>query len=97
MLGIFCVGSFSALSYSNVELTVFDQPVLDAFDDTIGTYGLAIVSTIFLTAITWFMDKDAIIEQINQQSRIKIPKQTITIARFVLPAITIFTIISTLL
>jgi len=96
MIGIFCVGSFSALSYSNVELTVFDKPVLDTFDDTIGTYGLAIVSTVFLVAITWFMDKDIILGQINQQSRIKIPKQTITIARFVLPAITIIAIVSTI-
>jgi len=94
--GIFSIGMLSAISYSNMEFSVFGMPLLDLFDTAVGTYGLAVISTIFLSAVTWFMDKDALVNQINQQSKIKIPKESITVARFVLPAITIIAIISTL-
>ncbi|MDX1596361.1 MAG: hypothetical protein R3327_05415, partial [Nitrosopumilaceae archaeon] len=71
------------------------KPVLDIFDESVGTYGLAIVSTIFLTAVTWFMDKEELVKQINQKSLVKISPKTIMVARFVLPALTIIAIVTT--
>ena len=94
-IGIFSVGLLSALSYSSLELTVFGKPILDMFDESVGTYGLAIISTIFLTAVTWFMDKKELAKQINQKSLVKIPPKIISVARFVLPALTIIAIVTT--
>ena len=91
------VGSFSAFSYSSANLELFDEPILDLFDKYFGTYGLSISGIIFVVIITWFMDRQKILEQINLNSRIKIPSSVITLVKFIFPTLVIVSIIFTIL
>lgn len=79
------VGVFSALSYSPIKLAVWDMLVFDFMDTVFGTYGITISAMMFVTIVSWFMDKDKLMEHIRLGSNLKIPHTLIYIARFVLP------------
>lgn len=87
------IGIFSALSYSPIKLAVGGMPVFDFMDTMFGTYGITISAIIFVTIVSWFMDKRSLLEHIQQGSRIKIPYMLIYFARFVLPTAIAVTII----
>lgn len=88
---------FSAMSYSPVKFTVGGQdkmiPFLDVVDSWFGTHGLAISAAIFVIAVTWFMDKKIIMQQVNLNSPIKLPIWVLIIVKFALPALIISTVI----
>jgi NSS family neurotransmitter:Na+ symporter len=89
------VGVFSALSYSPIKLAVWDMPVFDFMDSVFGTYGITISAMMFVTIVSWFMDKKKLVEHIKLGSSIKVPYFLFYLARFVLPvAIAITTILS---
>jgi NSS family neurotransmitter:Na+ symporter len=79
------VGVFSALSYSPIKLAVWNILVFDFMDMVFGTYGITISAMMFVTVVSWFMDKDKLMEHIRLGSSLKIPNALIHIARFVLP------------
>lgn len=87
------VGVFSALSYSPVRLEIGSVPVFDFMDLVFGTYGITISAMIFVTIVSWFIDKEKLLEHIRQGSRIKIPYFLFYFARFVLPVAIAVTII----
>lgn len=89
------VGSFSALSYSSANFSVFNMPVFDIMDTYFGTYGLSISAIVFIVVITWFMDRKKILEQVNLNSRVKMPEAVITIVKFVFPSLVIASIVLT--
>jgi NSS family neurotransmitter:Na+ symporter len=95
---VLAFGMFSALSYSPIKLTVGEQdqtiPFLDLVDSWFGTHGLAISAAIFVIAVTWFMDKKIIMQQLNLNSPIKLPFWVLTVVKFVLPVLIISTVIS---
>ncbi|NIP62364.1 MAG: sodium-dependent transporter [Nitrosopumilaceae archaeon] len=90
-------GIFSALSYSSANLQLFGSPILDLLDTYFGTYGLAISGIVFIVIITWFMDRRKILEQINLNSRIKIPDSAFSIIKFTFPALVILSILFTII
>jgi NSS family neurotransmitter:Na+ symporter len=87
------VGVFSALSYSPINLAVWDMPVFDFMDSVFGTYGITISAMMFVTIVSWFMDKKKLVEHIQLGSSIKIPYFLFYLARFVLPVAIAVTII----
>jgi NSS family neurotransmitter:Na+ symporter len=89
------VGTLSALSYSSFEFQLFETPFLDLMDTYFGTFGLSIASVVLITIVTWYMDKKKIIEQFNQNSRIKFPPVLIEITKYVLPGIVVISILFT--
>jgi NSS family neurotransmitter:Na+ symporter len=89
------VGTLSALSYSSFECQLFETPFLDLMDTYFGTFGLSIASIVLITIVTWYMDKKKIIEQFNQNSRIKFPPVLIEITKYVLPGIVVISILFT--
>ena len=91
------VGTFSALSYSSVKLSLFNIPVFDIMDTYFGTYGLSISAVVFILIITWFMDKRKLLEQVNLNSRVKMPPSIITVVKFLFPALVIGSIIFTIM
>lgn len=90
-------GSFSVLSYSKAKLQLFGSPILDILDTNFGTYGLAISGIIFIVIVAWFMDKRKIREQINLNSRIKIPNSIFPLIKFVFPTLVVLSILFTII
>lgn len=87
------VGVFSALSYSPIQLAIAGIAVFDFMDLVFGTYGITISAMIFVTIVSWFMNKRTLLEHIQQGSRIKIPYFLFYFARFILPVAIAITII----
>ncbi len=88
------VGFFALLSYTPAKLSLAGMRVLDFMDLFIGSYGLEISATLFVVAATWYMNKKELLEQINQNSRIKLPSWIVQIIKFVLPILVITVMIS---
>ena len=89
------VGSFSALSYSSAKLELFGKPIFDLMDTAFGTYGLSISAIVFIVIVTWFMDRKKILEQVNLNSRAKMPNLIISLVKFIFPTLVIASIVFT--
>ena len=87
----------SALSYSSVDLKIFETAVFDLVDRWFGTYGIALAAALFTVAVTWFMDRKQLMEQINAHSPVRFPGWTLSVVRFALPALIIATVLSQIL
>ncbi len=90
------LGLPSALSYSPLNLSIFGIPVLDAFDWIFGTIALAISATLMVVAVAWFMCREEVMEQVNMNSRLRIPSRLLDIARILLPSMIIATLLKIL-
>lgn len=91
------VGFFALLSYTPAKLSIAGMRILDFMDLFIGSYGLEISATLFVVAATWFMNKKELLEQINQNSRVKLPLFMVQIIKFVLPILVITVMIASIL
>jgi NSS family neurotransmitter:Na+ symporter len=89
------VGSFSVLSYSPAKLELFGKPIFDLMDTAFGTYGLSISAIVFIVIVTWFMDRKKILEQVNLNSRAKMPNVIISLVKFIFPTLVIASIVFT--
>ncbi|MEO9365165.1 MULTISPECIES: sodium-dependent transporter [Candidatus Nitrosocaldus] len=90
------LGIPSALSYSPVHLSISSMPALDVFDWIFGTIALAVSATLMAVAVAWFMNRDEIMEQVNMNSRIRIPSRMLDLVRILLPAMIIATLLKIL-
>ncbi|MEM4351723.1 MAG: hypothetical protein QXN13_07105, partial [Candidatus Nitrosocaldus sp.] len=90
------LGIPSALSYSPVHLSIYSMPVLDAFDWIFGTIALAVSATLMAVTVAWFINRDEIMEQVNMNSRIRIPSRMLDLVRILLPAMIIATLLKIL-
>jgi NSS family neurotransmitter:Na+ symporter len=90
------LGIPSALSYSPMRLSVSDVPFLDAFDWMFGTIALAVSAALMAIVFSWFVEKDKIMEQVNMNSRIRIPSTMLYIVRIFLPVMIIATLVKIL-
>ena len=86
-LALFAVGLPSALSYSPMNLQLFNTLFLDLMDSGFGVYGITISELIFVVVVTWFVDKKKILENINATSKIKIPSYAIIIIKYATPIV----------
>jgi len=91
------LGIPSALSYSPIRLSISELPFLDAFDWVFGTIALAVSATLMAIVFSWFIDKYKIMEQVNMNSRIRIPFIMLYIVRVFLPIMIIATLVKILL
>jgi len=64
-------------------------------DTAFGTYGLSISAIVFIVIVTWFMDRKKILEQVNLNSRAKMPNLIITLVKFIFPTLVIASIVFT--
>jgi len=93
---LLAVGSFSVLSYSPAKLELFGKPIFDLMDTAFGTYGLSISAIVFIVIVTWFMDRKKILEQVNLNSRAKMPNVIISLVKFIFPTLVIASIVFTI-
>jgi len=91
------LGIPSALSYTPLRLSISNMLLLDAFDWVFGTIALAVSATLMAIVFSWFIDKDKIMEQVNMNSRIRIPFIMLYIVRVFLPIMIIATLVKILL
>jgi neurotransmitter:Na+ symporter, NSS family len=94
---VIIAGLPSALSYSQINLSLNNIPILDIVDSAFGTYGISISAAIFSVIVTWYIDKKKLIEQANLYSnssnKIKIPENIVQLIKFGLPILITLTII----
>jgi NSS family neurotransmitter:Na+ symporter len=76
--GVFVLGSFSALSYSPLDLAIAGRPVLDLVDESVGTYALPISALLIAVVFVWAADLEAISVDLGP---------LYPIVRFVVPAV----------
>jgi SNF family Na+-dependent transporter len=86
---VLIAGLPSALSYSQINLSINNIPILDIVDSAFGTYGIAISAAIFSVIVTWFIDKEKLIDQANlyinnSNIKIKIPEKIVHLIKFAL-------------
>lgn len=93
---VVAVGIPSALSYSAVDIKVFDIPFLDFMDRLFGTYGIIISELVFVIVVVWFIDKKKILEHANASSKLNMPQNVISAIKYVVPVVIIFVIMSSL-
>ena len=91
---VMAVGLPSALSYSQLDLKVFGILFLDLMDHVFGIYGITISELVFVVIVTWFINKKKILEHVNASSKLNIPQNVITIIKYLIPPVIVFTIIS---
>ncbi|HET6517226.1 MAG TPA: sodium-dependent transporter [Nitrosopumilaceae archaeon] len=91
---IVAIGLPSAFSYSPLDIKVFDTLFLDFMDSLFGIYGITISELVFVVIVTWFIDKKKILEHANASSKLNLPQNVITIVKYAIPSIIIFTLIS---
>ena len=96
-IALLVVGSFSALSYSPVELEIGDSKILDFMDENFGSIGLSVSAIILITIITWGVKKSDIIEELNISSKIQFSNNIIYYARIILPITVAITLIASFL
>jgi neurotransmitter:Na+ symporter, NSS family len=90
-------GLLPALSYSSLNLHIWDIAFFDLYDIVFGTYGIAISGAIFSVIATWFVDKRRLLEEVNMKSPFKVPVWVLTIVKFLMPTLIIATILSQIL
>jgi NSS family neurotransmitter:Na+ symporter len=79
------LGLPSALSYSGFDITLFGKPFLDSMDIIFGCLLAPICALSLCLVISWFWNPRLLMEEINKNSRIKIPFAMIYLLRYVIP------------
>jgi len=57
---------------------------------------LSISAIMFIVIVTWFMDRKKILEQVNLNSRVKMPIVIISLVKFIFPTLVIASILFTI-
>jgi len=91
------VGLPSALSYCGFDIQLIGMPFLDGLDLIFGTYVALISAVIICLLVSWSLEPEILIDEINKNSRVTIPVQTIWLLRVVIPVVITVLIISSLL
>jgi len=89
-------GGIITLSYTPANLELFEMPLLDLMDLIIGTYGLLISGAVFIVIVTWFIDIEKFLVEINIGSRIKLSHRMFKVIKFVFPTVLILAMVLTL-
>ena len=82
---VLLLGVPSALSYSRVGLQVLQMPVLDLMDPLFGTFAIILAALFISVAATWFVKKEVIVNQINQNARWQHGEQIFALIKFFIP------------
>ncbi len=90
------LGIPSALSYSPLRLSISNIPFLDVFDWVFGTIALAASATLMAVVLSWLIEGKRIVEQVNMNSRIKVPIVMVYIVRIFLPVMIVATLVKIL-
>ncbi len=82
---VLLLGVPSALSYSQVGLQVLQMPVLDLMDPLFGTFAIILAALFISVSATWFVKKEVIVNQINQNARWQHGEQIFALIKFFIP------------
>jgi neurotransmitter:Na+ symporter, NSS family len=91
------MGTFSALSYSPVHLTLFGEPVLDRMDSIFGTYGLMLSALATTIVIFWVGKPETIAAEIGAGARGFAGRAVIFVGRYLATGAIVATLLATLL
>ncbi|MCH7568511.1 MAG: sodium-dependent transporter [Nanoarchaeota archaeon] len=81
------IGLPSALSYSGFNITLLGRPFLDSMDIIFGSFLAPIGAISLCIAIGWFWDSKKLLNEINKNSKIKIPYLMIYLVKYVIPIV----------
>ncbi len=90
------LGIPSALSYAPLRISISNIPFLDVLDWVFGTIALAVSATLMAITFSWFIEGKRIVEQVNMNSRIKVPIALLYIVRIFLPVMIVATLVKIL-
>jgi len=82
---VLLLGVPSALSYSRVGLQVLQMPVLDLMDPLFGTFAIILAALFISVSATWFVKKEVIVNQINQNARWQHGAKIFALIKFFIP------------
>jgi len=82
---VLLLGVPSALSYSRVGLQVLQMPVLDLMDPLFGTFAIILAALFISVSATWYVKKEVIVNQINQNARWQHGEQIFALIKFFIP------------
>jgi len=94
---ILALGFPAAFSYSKANLQLLSKPVLDLMDETFGSMGIPLMSLLLSISITWFLDNDVLVEQINRRARWKIGKTVVLLTKYLIPIVLSYVLITEIL
>lgn len=89
------LGTFSALSYSPVHLTLFGVPVLDRMDAFLGTFGLMFAALGTVIVIFWIGKPEEIADEIGEGARGFAGRAIIFVGRYLATGALIATLVAT--
>lgn len=84
---VLALGLPSALSYSAVDLRLFDWRIQDLLDDTVGTLGLPVAALLIAVIFTRRLARAAIEEEIGVQAGREWRRVILPAVRYVIPAV----------
>lgn len=87
------LGTPSALSYTDIGITIDGKPFLDMVDLLFGSLLTPLAAVILCISIGWFWQPEIMLGEINKNSKIKIPYGIVYLVRYVIPMVLIITFI----
>jgi NSS family neurotransmitter:Na+ symporter len=84
---VLLLGMPAALSYSRVGLQVLQMPVLDLMDPLFGTFAIILSALFISVSATWFVKKEVIATQINQNARWQLGEKIFPLIKFFIPLV----------
>ena len=91
---VLVLGLPAALSYSGVNLRLFNMPVLDLVDELFGTLGVTLSALLIAIAVTWFFKKRVIETEMNRNARWALGGFLFPLLKFVIPFILLLLVLS---
>ena len=79
------LGLPSALSYSGLNLQLFNMPVLDVVDQLFGTLSVSLSALLIALAVTWFFNRRVIETEMNRNAHWAIAGLLFPLLKYVIP------------
>jgi NSS family neurotransmitter:Na+ symporter len=93
---VLVLGLPAALSYSGLNLQLFNVPVLDLVDELFGTLGLSLSALLIAIAVTWFFKRRVIETEMNRNARWALGGILFPLIKYVIPFILLLVFIAEL-
>ncbi|HDS45485.1 MAG TPA: sodium-dependent transporter [Methanomicrobia archaeon] len=91
---VLVLGLPAALSYSGLNLQLFNMPVLDLVDQFFGTLCIILSALLIAIAVTWFFKKQVIETEMNRNARWTLGDLLFPLIKYVIPLVLLLVFIA---